>query len=114
MDLPLGFLPQDDPIKDSIYVLKLNANTYGLNQGSYNWFEKLKKILMDSDFRLSEIDPHLYLRRGILVLTYVDDCVTLGDSTKAVYEFFHSMQHGPEKFVLTDEGDIDKFLGIKI
>ena len=27
--------------------------------------------------------------------------------------FVRSMQVGPEKFTLTDEGDIDKFLGIE-
>ena len=52
MELPLGFLPQDDPSKASRYVLKLNANIYGLNQGSYNWFENLKKGLTDRYFRL--------------------------------------------------------------
>ena len=33
---------------------------------------------------------------------------------KAIVKFIHSMQHGPENFVLTDEGDIDKFWGIEI
>ena len=33
---------------------------------------------------------------------------------KDINDFVYSMQHGKEKFVLTDEGDIDKFLGIEI
>ena len=33
---------------------------------------------------------------------------------KAIVKFIHSMQHVPENFVLTDEGDIDKFLGNEI
>ena len=28
--------------------------------------------------------------------------------------FIKSMEKGPEKFILTDEGDIDKFLGVEI
>eukprot|EP00957_Ditylum_brightwellii_P154000 11721731-Ditylum_brightwellii.AAC.1 len=36
MELPLGFVPQDDLSKASRYLLKLNANLYRLKQGSYN------------------------------------------------------------------------------
>ena len=31
-----------------------------------------------------------------------------------IYSFVKSMEYGPEKFVLTDEGDIDKFLVTEI
>ena len=48
------------------------------------------------------------------VLTYVDDCIIVGKSMENIDAFVHSMIHGPEKFILTDEGTIDKFLGIEI
>ena len=48
------------------------------------------------------------------MLTYVDDCIIVGNDMKDIDEFVYSMQHGPENFILTDEGDIDKFLGIEI
>ena len=48
------------------------------------------------------------------VLTYVDDCIIVGTSTKAIDALIHSLRHGQEGFNLTDEGSIDKFLGVEI
>ena len=48
------------------------------------------------------------------VLTYVDDCIIVGKSTKAIDALIHSLRHGQEGFNLTDEGSIDKFLGVEI
>ena len=51
---------------------------------------------------------------GMIVLTYVADCIIVGNSMQQIDQFAKSMQNGPKNFILTDEGDIDKFLGIKI
>ena len=69
---------------------------------------------MDRDFVPSNIDPCLYLKDGMAVLTYVDDCIIVGKSTKAIDALIHSLRHGQEGFNLTDEGSIDKFLGVEI
>ena len=50
----------------------------------------------------------------MIILTYVDNCIIIGASMDKINAFVKSMQVGPEKFTLTDEGDIDKFLGIEI
>ena len=114
MELPIGFQPEGvNPSQTSNYLLKLNVSLYGLKQASFNWFEKLKKGLMDREFVPSAIDPCLYLKKGMIVLTYIDDCIIVGNDMKDIDAFIYSMQHGPENFILTDEGDIDKFLGGK-
>ena len=50
----------------------------------------------------------------MIILTYVDDCIIIGPEIKEIDAFVTSMKEGNENFVLTDEGDIDKFLGIEI
>ena len=116
MDLPIGFqvTTQTEEDSDRFYLLKLKANLYGLKQASYNWYEKLKQALVDRNFTPSDIDPCLYIGNGMIVLTYVDDCIIIGPSIKDIDTFVTSMMEGTENFVLTDEGDIDKFLGIEI
>ena len=114
MELPRGMVPGHDEKNKHLYVLKLKKNLYGLKQASYNWFDKLKVGLMDRDFKPSRIDPCIYLKKGMIVLTYVDDCIIVGNDMKQIDAFVKSMQNGPENFILTDEGDIDKFLGIEI
>ncbi len=96
------------------YILKLKKSLYGLKQASLNWFEKLKQGLKDQGFTPSEIDPCLYLKENMVLLTYVNDCIIISPSKESINCLIASMHSGPKKFKLTDEGDINKFLGIKI
>ena len=75
MQLTIGFQVdgQSEADSDRHYILKLNKNLYGLKKGIYNWYEKLKKFLVDQYFKPSDIDPCLYIGKGMIILTYVDD-----------------------------------------
>ena len=48
----------------------------------------------------------------MIILTYVDDFIIVGPSMENINIFVDSTKNGDEKFVLTDEGDNNKFLGI--
>ena len=50
----------------------------------------------------------------MIILTYVDDCINVGPSMENIDRFVDSMNNGDENFVLTNKGDINKFLGIEI
>ena len=50
----------------------------------------------------------------MIVLTYVDGYIIVGPSVQKIDAFVESMEVGPKKFMLTDDGDIDKFLDIQI
>ncbi len=114
MELPIGFQTIEDPDHSQLYVLKLKKNLYGLKQASINWYEKLRDGLKDRGFKPSKIDQCLYMTDGMVILVYVDDCIIVGKDMGEIDEFVRSMQQGSENFVLTDEGSIDKFLGIEI
>ena len=44
MQIPIGLQVdgQTEAYSDKKYVLKLNKNLYGINQGSFNWYKKLQ------------------------------------------------------------------------
>ncbi len=44
----------------------------------------------------------------------MDDCILVSTSKKAIDDLVESLKNGEEKYILTDEGDIDKFCGIEI
>ena len=62
----------------------------------------------------SVIDPCFYLKNGMMILTYVDDCIIAGRSIKDIDSFMYSLQHESENFILTDVGYVNKFMGIEI
>eukprot|EP00956_Cyclotella_meneghiniana_P030036 scaffold74624_cov50-Cyclotella_meneghiniana.AAC.2 len=102
-----GFVPEEDEDHKSAYVLKLKKNLYGLKQASFNWFDKLKAGLVDRGFKASVIDPCLYYKKWMIVITYADDCIIVGNNMRNIDNFVRSMQNGKENFDLTDEGLID-------
>ena len=73
MQLPIVFQVggQTEADSNKQYVLKLNKNLYGSKQRSFNWYEKLKKLLVNRYLNLSDIDPCLYIGNGMIVLTNV-------------------------------------------
>ena len=113
MEMPMGFVSADDKQRGK-YVLRLNKSLYGLKQASYNWFEKLRSGLCDRGFVQSQVDPCVFFGDGCIVLTYVDDVIIIGDTTSKIDDLILSLHEGDEKFVFTDEGSIDKYLGVDI
>ena len=45
---------------------------------------------------------------------YVNVCISLGESIYLIHSVIKSLQEGDEDFKLTDEGTIDKHLGVLI
>ncbi len=49
----------------------------------------------------------------MIIIMYVDDCIIVSNSMKDIYTFVASIKDGPKGYVLPDEEDINKFLGIE-
>ncbi len=114
MELPEGMDPLGDENNRRGYVLKLNKSLYGLKQASHNWYEKLKQSLIARDFVPSKIDPCIFMKDGMILLVYVDDCIIIADNIMRIDVLIHSLKNGEEKYILTEESTLDKFLGINI
>ena len=113
MEIPMGFVPEHDAQRRK-YVLKLNRSLYGLKQGSYNWFEKLRKGLLDRRFSQSQVDPCVFMGHRCIVLTYVDGCLIIADEESKIVMLVKFLRGGKENFVFTVKGSIDKYLGVDI
>ena len=87
---------------------------YGLKQASHNWYEKLNLSLLDKGFTSSNIEPCIFIKVGVILLLYVGDCIMPADSEALIDVLIHSLKNGKEKYILTEEGSIDKFLGTSI
>ena len=89
-------------------ILRSKENIYSLKQGSYSWFMKLKNSLKARDFFQSNVDPCVFFGEGLVVLTYVDDVIIIGDTTKKIDKLSQVLRGGSENFDFTDKESIDK------
>jgi hypothetical protein len=112
MELPYGF----DIDGSKRFILKLNKNLYGLKNASHNFWNLLKAGLEARGYeRQSNADSCVFLGRDSIVLVYVDDCIVLHKrGSDAADRLIKSLKEGHENFDFTDDGDLDKYLGVDV
>ena len=60
---------------DRVFILKLKSNFCSLCNANLMWFEHLKKGLIARGFRQSNLDSCLFLKKDMIVIVHVDDCL---------------------------------------
>ena len=70
--------------------------------------------MTDRHFVQRQIDKCVFYRDGCVILTYVDDCIIIGESMEIVDSVIKSLHDGDEYFELTDKGSLDKYIGVLI
>ena len=73
---------------------------------SYTCYEKFKDGLKNRGLKPSEINLCLHMKKGMIVLTYAHDYIIVSNSMKEINLFVESLMKGPEKSVLSDNGNI--------
>jgi hypothetical protein len=113
MEIPIG-IAIDGIDQNRAYVLRLKKSLYGLKQASNNWYSCLKTALENRGFKESLADPCVFMRANMVILVYVDDCVLIGKDSDVIKAFIDSLTNGPENFEFTDEGSMERYLGVDI
>lgn len=109
---PEGFIVQGS--EDKVY--KLEKALYGLKQAPRAWYSRIDSYLCSKNFRRSENDATLYVKRfsndDVLVVSlYVDDLLVTGNNMEELMNFKNEMQ---KQFEMTDLGDMKYFLGLEV
>jgi hypothetical protein len=77
------------------HVFKLHKILCGLKQALRAWYERLKALLLDNDFRMGSLEKTLFLLKQctniLLVQIYVDDIIFGGSSHAFVAKFLDTM-----------------------
>ena len=112
MELPVGFTCENS----RQYVLRLNKNLYGLKNASLNFFNMLKEGLEARGYpSQSQSDQCVFLGESSIVLVYVDDIVVFQKrGSSDADDLIRRLQEGEEKFVFTDDGDLERYLGVDV
>lgn len=113
MELPLGC----EISEGGDYVCLLLKNLYGTKQAAKTWFEYLRDALMlpESEgghgFKQSKIDPCIFYKDGVTVITWVDDCLIFTRQKFLADELIVNLK---KKFTLSEEDDVSAYLGVKM
>ena len=99
----------DDADMSSDCCLKLLSNCYGTKDAATNRHDVLSNSLIDRGFSQNTIDPCLFVRKDCIIVTCVDDCLILCKNDKVLKNLISSLE---DDFRLTDEGDLETFLGV--
>eukprot|EP00957_Ditylum_brightwellii_P059266 4499273-Ditylum_brightwellii.AAC.1 len=74
------------------HILKINHSLYGLKQSPHNFFEFLKKMLLQCGFVQSQHDPCLFISNKVICLIYVDDCLFFVPNSKDIQVMMDKMR----------------------
>ncbi len=109
MELPRGLIFEG--IHRDTHCIKLVKNLYGQKQAGRVWNEHLVAGLVERGFIQSTVDECVFYKGKTILLVYVDDAILCGPSSKLIDDIITSLK---EDFDVTDEGEIDDYLGVKV
>ncbi len=111
MNQPPGYVDHNCPN----YVCKIIKNLYGLKQASRVWHKTIDPFLKSIGFVSITADPCIYFKwdgdKLSLISLYVDDLAIASDSSAEIAKI---RSHLMGKFKITDDGELEYILGMKI
>ena len=61
-----------------------------------------------------QVDPCVFYRNQSVILTYIDGFIIVSHKQETIISLIEPLKNGPEKYVLTHEGEISNYLGANI
>lgn len=111
MQVPKGF--EIEGADASQYVLKLNRNVYGQKQAGRVWNKFLEeKLIRHVGFKQSKVDECVFYKDRTMYVLYTDDSILAGPCEKEIQSIIQQIKNAD--LDITEEGDIQDFLGINI
>ena len=106
---PSGYVDKSKPD----HVCRLNCSIYGLRQAPRAWNQRFVEFITKQGFKQSKSDASLFIymknnERAYLLL-YVDDIILTASSSSLRQAVTDALK---SEFPITDEGQINSFLGI--
>jgi Reverse transcriptase (RNA-dependent DNA polymerase) len=107
---PAGF---DSGEHDEQVVLRLKKSLYGLVQAPMLYYNHLKIGLKARGFEPSESDPCMFIGRGMIALSYVDDVLFFGPDLQEIDKVIQELQDAGMPLTI-EQDDAYAFLGVDI
>ena len=110
MRIPRGFEINGN---DKDHVLKVNRNVYGQKQAGRVWNKYLeRKLVKELHFTQSKFDECVFYQSKTMYVLYTDDSILAGPDEQEINDIIKDIKR--VGLNITEEGDIQDFLGINI
>ncbi len=87
------------------------------NGGMAEWHNVQYKIVQNQDTESTQMppwrSPSWLVKKGMIIIKYINDCIIVSDSMKDINTSVKSMKDGPKGYVSTDEEGTNIFLELK-
>ena len=77
------------------YVFKLNKYLYRLHQSPVNVFEHITTQIKSVGFRLSRVDPCMFIRKYCICISYVDTILVFAPNDKVIEKLIEIVAASP-------------------
>lgn len=108
LEIPQGFTFNGER---KTHCLKLLKNLYGSKAAGRVWQQHLFRGLSDIGFTQSATDECVFYRNRTIFMVYTDDGILCGPDKADIDACLLELS---QRFEITDEGDIDEYLGVKV
>jgi Reverse transcriptase (RNA-dependent DNA polymerase) len=102
-------------ISSSSLVCKLKKSLYGLKQSPRVWFDRFRKVMVDTGYQQINADHTVFFKRDeghiTMLAVYVDDMIITSNDEDEIARL--KMRLGKE-FEVKDLGHLRYFLGIEV
>ena len=106
VEQPKGF------VKDPTMVCCLNSCLYGMKQSQRYFFLYLSKKLVAQGLIPLNSDPCLFIGKGIIIITYVDDLLIYARTQEEIDDLIMRLQDS--KCKIRKEGNKEGYLGLQV
>ena len=111
MEIPKGFEIEHGKSED--YLLKIQKNIYGQKQVGRVWNQYLvNKLTTELGFKQSKVDECLFYKGKVLYALYTDDSILAGPDKHEIDQLINQIKG--ICLDITDEGNVEDFLGVNI
>ena len=111
MEIPKGIEFEGKPASD--WVFQLEKNVYGQKQAGRVWNRYLAaKLINEVGFTQSTVDECIFFKGRVLYVLYTDDSILVGPSEEEIQSVIQQIK--ATGLQVTEEGDLEDFLGVNI
>jgi histone deacetylase 1/2 len=108
MSMPPGGYNKQYPGK----IMRVKKSLYGDRRAPRLWYLHLRAAMEKRGFKVSLLDPCLFIRKDCIFVAYVDDGIFVSHNQQVADSVIKSLED--DGFDLTREGDLAAYLGVKI